>query len=117
MIRVSSLAIVCAFAISLSAAADSSKYERVDAEFTYDASLLETDAGAEKVFSKIVRKTANACKIRAPFTGRALVDDVCQKDLIFQAVKQISNERLSTVYAASNMKIEEPARVLDFASL
>ena len=117
MIRFSSLAIAGACALTLSAAADSAKYETVNAEFSYDIRLLDSETGATDVFKQIVREANKACRIRAPFAGRSLVDKVCQKDLVFKAVAAIDNDRLNKVYAASSMKIDAPKRAIELASL
>ena len=117
MIRFSSLVLAGACALTLSAAADSAKYETVNAEFSIDKRLLDSETGATDVFMQIVREANKACRIRAPFAGRRLVDKVCQKDLVFKAVATIDNERLNKVYAASSMKIDAPKRAIELASL
>lgn len=73
----------------------------ITVEFTYDGSLLETEAGARTVLESIERQADKACSYRVPAVGTIRTDRTCRQDLIEKAIIQIRQEAAEEGVVAS----------------
>ena len=62
----------------------------ITVDFTYDSTLLATEAGAKTVLASITEQAAEACTVEKVFTGVELVDRTCRDEMVEQAIEKIS---------------------------
>lgn len=93
-----------------------SDFSEVSATFTYDKTLLASEDGAAKVLANIESQAERACRKVSVVSIGLIVDEVCARDLVFQAVDQIANTNLSAEYASSDYYAESVSERLQLAS-
>ncbi|WP_300391442.1 UrcA family protein [Henriciella sp.] len=113
-IRVSSIL----FALSLfgGVAHADQDYTQVSAEFTFDQTLLESEAGAAQVLTDLEKQAEKACRKVSLVTVGLVVDEVCAQDLMVQAVDQIGHSNLAEQYAASSYYTDTVSERLQLAA-
>lgn len=106
------------FALSLfgGVAHAESDLAEVQTTMTYDKTLLTSADGAAKVLTSLEQQARRACRTVSLVTVGASVDKVCARDLVFQAVDQISNANLTRQYASSDYFADSVSERLQVAS-
>ncbi|MFN3607661.1 MAG: UrcA family protein [Hyphomonas sp.] len=87
MLKVSSIILAAAMALTPVAAAESLK--EVTLKMDYDPALLTSETGAETVVSQLKREARKVCSQRLPAIGSVYVDTNCADTLVKAAVQQI----------------------------
>ena len=112
MIRTLTAIAACA---TLAMPAMAKEYTDVRAEFVYDMTALETEAGAEQVLNDIEAQAREACKYVSMTSMGIQRDQVCVRDLVRQAIDQIGAETLTVAYSDSPLFIERVSNRLELA--
>jgi len=88
----------------------------ITVEFTYDSTLLASEAGAKRVLKSIKAQATDACSFSKALTGMPSFDRDCRNDLVGQAIGQIrlaaveGGQALTYVFASAETDSETRAR-------
>lgn len=88
----------------------------ITVEFTYDSTLLASEAGAKLVLRSIKAQATDACSFSKALTGMPSFDRDCRNDLVDQAIGQIrlaaveEGQSLTYVFASAETETETRAR-------
>jgi len=89
-----------AAAVAVAGFAQAEELKTVTAEFTYDAALLTTEAGAEATLNSFERQAKRACRTLSMVSAGFTYDDVCVSNLVESAVAEIGNDTLAQSFVA-----------------
>lgn len=113
-LRVSSILFAMSLFTGLVASAED--LTKFDATLTYDRSLLAQDGGAETVLAGLETQAKQACTTVSMVSVGRVVDAVCAKDILFQAIDQIGDTDLSKAYQGSRLYVEMTSERMQLAA-
>ena len=97
-------------AVALAAPFAQAEGTPITVQFTYDSSLLATEAGAKSVLKSIKAQAMEACAFVKPVTGVPTYDRVCRDDLVQKAIGEIRlaalEEGQATAYVFASLETD-----------
>ncbi|MEM5515517.1 hypothetical protein WNY37_01055 [Henriciella sp. AS95] len=106
------------FALSIfGGVAHAETYTEVNATLTFETDLLETQDGASEVLASLEKQAARHCRKVSGVAVGLVVDEVCAKDMLFQAVNTIADPKLTAAYADSALYVETVSDRMQLAGL
>ncbi len=97
-------------AVALAAPFAQAEGTPITVSFTYDSTLLSTEAGAKSVLKSIKDQATTACSFIKPVTGVPTYDRACRDDLVEKAIGEIRLAALqdgqATTYVFASLEAE-----------
>ena len=85
-------------AVALNAAPVTAPEATTEVAFRFDAALLQTEAGAQRLHSKMVRRARAACRGTTVQSRSYAVQTTCREEVVDQWVAAIDHPRLNAAH-------------------
>lgn len=89
-----------AAAVAVAGFAQAEELKTVTAEFTYDTTLLSSEAGAIATLTSFERQAKRACRTLSMVSAGFTYDEVCVASLVESAVAEIGSDTLAQTFVA-----------------